>query len=456
MENSRKSKSDLVERTACALRPVVPQDRSILLGLSGGMDSVVLLHLLHALAPRFSWCLSALHVHHGISPNADGWADFCSALCARHGIPLHIERVSIAALRGEHGIEAAARKLRHAAFLKRGCDFVALAHHADDQAETLLLQLLRGAGVKGAAAMPVFKPAAAHMHATLRPLLGVPRSVLLEYARQHALQWVEDESNSDGHYARNFLRHRVFPQLEQRFPAYRDTLSRSAAHFAEAGELLDDLARQDAPDIFPFPVGGGGARGEGLQLPVQTLRSLSHARAKNLLRYFLHAHGATLPHDAQLADMLRQVLEARANAAVCATFGAWQVHRYRGKVYVSPVLGAFARDLVLPWHGESELEWPASATRLIFSQTQGQGISLAKLRQAPITLRLRNGGETLRPHPKATTRSLKNLLQEHHIPPWRRERLPLLYCGEELACVVGVAVAADFQVSDSESGIVVA
>jgi len=463
MASSRKSKSDLVERVADALRPVVPQDRTILLGLSGGMDSVVLLHLLHTLAPRCSWKLSALHVHHGISPNADAWADFCSALCTRYDIPLHIERVNIEALRGEHGIEAAARKLRHAAFLKQGCDFVALAHHADDQAETLLLQLLRGAGVKGAAAMPVlslpkrplFKPAAVHMHTTLRPLLDVPRSVLLEYARKHALQWVEDESNSDGHYARNFLRHEVFPRLEKRFPAYRDTLSRSAAHFAEASQLLDDLARQDAPDIFPSPAGGGGARGEGLQLPVQNLRSLSHARAKNLLRYFLHAHGAAMPHDAQLSDLLRQLLEARANAAICLTFGAWQVHRYQGKVYVSPVLGAFEQDLVLPWLGEAELEWPASGVRLTFSHVQGQGISLAKLQQAPVTLRLRSGGEALRPHHKATTRSLKNLLQEHRIPPWQRERLPLLYCGEELACVVGVAVAADFQVSDSEAGIVV-
>jgi tRNA(Ile)-lysidine synthase len=409
------------------------------------MDSVVLLHLLHALAPRFSWRLSALHVHHGISPNADAWADFCVGLCVRYDIPLHVERVNIEALRGEHGIEAAARKLRHAAFLKQGCDFVALAHHADDQAETLLLQLLRGAGIKGAAAMPLFKSATAHMHATLRPLLDVPRSVLLEYARQHTLQWVEDESNSDAHYARNFLRHQVFPQLEQRFPAYRDTLSRSAAHFAEAGELLDELARQDA-----------NGWESGTPLDVAFLRTLSSARGKNLLRYFLHAHGTTMPHDAQLADMLRQLLEARANAALCVTFGAWQVHRYQDKVYVSPLLGAFAPDLVLPWHGEAELEWPAFGTRLTFSQVQGQGISLAKLQQAPVTLCLRNGGETLRPHPKAATRSLKNLLQEHRIPPWRRERLPLLYCGDELVCVVGVAVAADFQVSDSEAGIVVA
>src|SRR5512146_476912 len=214
MASSRKS--NLADTVAARLAPLLPKRSHILIGLSGGMDSVVLLHLLHSLAPRFDWRLSALHVHHGISPNAGDWADFCAGLCAQYDIPLQIEHVDIAPLRNEHGIEAAARKLRHAAFARHSCDFVALAHHADDQAETLLLQLLRGAGIRGAAAMPVlskaegpvlsrvegplFKPAAAHALATVRPLLDIPRNALLEYALQHALRWVEDESNADDRY----------------------------------------------------------------------------------------------------------------------------------------------------------------------------------------------------------------------------------------------------------------
>src|SRR5574340_757373 len=197
MASSRKlSSADFAGRIAAHISPLLPAHSSILIGLSGGVDSVALLHLLHQLAPCFSWRLSALHVHHGISPRAGAWADFCSELCARHQILLHIERVDIALLRA-HGIEAAARKLRHAAFAAQTCDFVALAHHADDQAETMLLQLLRGAGIRGAAAMPMLKPAAANAAATLRPLLDIPRSALLEYAQQHALRWVEDESNAD-------------------------------------------------------------------------------------------------------------------------------------------------------------------------------------------------------------------------------------------------------------------
>jgi len=443
MANSRKSKSNLLERVADALRPLVSTDSSILLGLSGGMDSVVLLHLLHTLAPRFSWKISALHVHHGISQNANSWADFCTELCARYSVPLHIEHVDIAPLRNEHGIEAAARKLRHAAFAKQNCDFVALAHHADDQAETLLLQLLRGAGIKGVAAMPLLK-LAAHTPSTLRPLLDISRTELLAYAQQHELAWVEDESNADVYYPRNFLRQQVLPILETKFAAYRDTLSRSARHFAEAGELLDQLAQQDAP---------GWESGESLEIGF--LRSLSLSRAKNLLRYFLHVCGAPMPQAAQLDDMLQQLIEAREDSAVCVEFGGWQVRYYQNKVYVLRCLGEFDRDHELSWQGESELAWPASNNTIFFNRIEGQGISLNKLQRAPVLLRLRRGGETLRPHSDAATRSLKNLLQEQHVPPWLRERLPLLFCGEELVCVVGVAIAANYHAEPGEAGLLV-
>ncbi|MBI1886899.1 MAG: tRNA lysidine(34) synthetase TilS [Nitrosomonadales bacterium] len=508
MASSRKLNSaDLSERVAAQIAPLLPAHSSILIGLSGGVDSVVLLHLLHRLAPRFSWQLSALHVHHGISPNADTWADFCAGLCADFDVALQIERVDIAPLR-EHGIEAAARKLRHAAFSGQKCDFVALAHHADDQAETLLLQLLRGAGVKGAAAMPLLAERAGSP-SVLRPLLRCSRREILEYATTQGLRWIEDESNADDSYPRNFLRHRVLPLLEEKFPACRDTLARSAQHFAEASELLDDLARLDAPDLFPSPAGGitsdlavdvrqpsrmassfiRGVRGEGdeLHLEISRLQSLSQPRAKNLLRWFLHGIGAPMPQTVQLDDMLRQLCDARQDAAVCVAYGRgydtlpekptvrgssrtaalpapegcappcpggyWEVRRYQGRVYALRAPGGFGRNFVLSWHGEEELDWPALGARVVFEQGQGRGISLAKLRRAPVTLRLRQGGETLRPHPNAATRTLKNLLQEQHIPPWQRDRLPLLYCGDELVCAAGVAIAAEYQAVADEAGI---
>ena len=456
MANSRKPNStDLTGRVAAQIALLLPAHSSVLVGLSGGVDSVVLLHLLHKLSPRFSWRLSALHVHHGISQNADAWADFCADLCAQHYIPLHIEHVDIAPLRA-HGIEAAARKLRHAAFAKQTCDFVALAHHADDQAETLLLQLLRGAGVRGASAMPVLGMSkqpllweGAKSPNFLRPLLHCSRQEILDYAAAHQLHWMEDESNADDSYPRNFLRHRVMPLLNEKFPACRDTLARSAQHFAEASELLDDLAKLDA---HPLPL-SERVEANNETLDVSRLQSLSQPRAKNLLRYFMHSIGAPMPQTSQLDDMLQQLCNARQDAAVCVGYDEWQVRRYQGRVYVLRAPGDFDRNLVLPWQGESELAWPALNTRLRFDTAPASGISLEKLQHAPVTLRLRHGGETLRPYPNAATRTLKNLLQEHHIPPWQRDRLPLLYCGEELVCVPGVAIAAEYQAAAEEAGV---
>ncbi len=439
MASSRKS--NLAEDVAARLASLLPPRSTILIGLSGGMDSVVLLHLLHGLAPRYDWKLSALHVHHGISPNADVWADFCVEFCASLSISLHVERVDIAPLR-EHGIESAARKLRHAAFAKQNCDYVALAHHADDQAETLLLQLLRGSGVKGVAAMPLLGQRDGIV--TVRPLLDVARAVLLDYARKHALRWVEDESNADDSYPRNFLRHRVLPLLEQRFPACRETLARSARHFAEAGELLDDLACMDAAQAVQC---------EALNIPA--LQALSPARAKNLLRHFLHLRGAPMPQTAQLEMMMRQLCDARQDAMPCVEFGSWQLRRYREQAFVMPTLPVLDTSLLLSWNGEAELSWSPLMAALQFERVVGHGISLKKLECGPVMLRLRTGGEVLRPHPRAATRSLKNLMQELDVPPWQRERLPLIYAGDELVCVVGVAVAAEYQAAAGEAGITV-
>ncbi|MBI5625971.1 MAG: tRNA lysidine(34) synthetase TilS [Nitrosomonadales bacterium] len=478
MASSRKlSSADLTEQIAARIAPLLPRHSSILIGLSGGVDSVVLLHLLSQLAPRFSWRLSALHVHHGISPNADAWAEFCSRLCTSHHISLLIEHVDIAPLRA-HGIEAAARKLRHAAFAGQACDFVALAHHADDQSETLLLQLLRGAGVRGASAMPLlarhagFNGAAFAVRPELvegctaaksklastgsartesknvcagsivRPLLHCSRQEILDYAAAENLQWIEDESNADDSYPRNFLRHRLLPLLEEKFPAYRDTLTRSSQHFAEASILLDELAQQDSARAIHAET-----------LAVAALQDLSQPRAKNLLRYFLHACGAPMPQAVQLEDMLQQLCNAREDAAVCIAYGNWQVRRYQGGVYAMPALEEFDRNLVLPWRDEAELHWPALNKRLHFIRSQGIGISLAKLQRAPVTLRLRCGGESLRPHQNASIRTLKNLLQEFRIPPWQRDRLPLLYCGDELVCVFGVTIAAEYLAAADEAGV---
>ncbi len=441
MASSRKSSFDLTERVADALSPLLPAGSAILLGLSGGVDSVVLLHLLQKLSLRFSWRLSALHVHHGISPQADTWAAFCADLCALHNVPLQVEHVNIEPLRSL-GIEAAARKLRHAALAQQSVDFIALAHHLDDQAETLLLQLLRGAGVRGASAMPAIKHRA-NVPTLLRPLLDVPRSVLLEYAQQHALQWVEDESNADDTYPRNFLRHRILPLLEQRFPAYRKTLLRSAQHFAEATELLDEMAQQDAELAMADN-----------RLDIRQLRVLGVIRGKNLLRYFLAAQGAPIPDSTRLQEMLRQLCNARPDAQVCIDWQDWQMRRYRDHAYTMPVLPPPV-DFTVMWQGEAEILLPPPHGVLLFKHAIGQGVSLAKLQLGIAKIRSRHGGESIRVDAARPQRGLKNLLQEYEMLPWQRDSLPLLFCDADLVCVPGIAIANTYRAQPDEAGVVV-
>ncbi|MEQ1673645.1 MAG: tRNA lysidine(34) synthetase TilS [Candidatus Nitrotoga sp.] len=434
-------------------------NRVILLGLSGGVDSIVLLNLLHQWSFRNFWSLRALHVHHGISPHANSWAAFCADSCEKLNVPLQVERVNIAPLRAM-GVEAAARQLRYAALLGQPADYIVLAHHQDDQVETLLLQLLRGAGVRGAAAMPMVKQAmakqvtheTAHTKTLLRPLLDVPRSELVKYAQAHGLQWIEDESNADDRYPRNFLRHRVLPVLEARFPAYRATLSRSARNFAEASELLDELALQDwaLQDINQH------AQVNKATLKVSRLSELNAARGKNLLRYFFASLNAPTPDSTQLEEMLHQLCYARNDATVCVNFGEWQVRRYQGMVYVAPICSVltkeFRENFCVAWRGESVLPLPNLGGTLHFQSVSGQGISLQKLQLKPVTVRLRRGAERIRPHAQRPTRILKNLLQEHAIPPWQRDRLPLLFCGEDLVWVAGVATAENYWSQPGETG----
>lgn len=440
MANTRKSPCDLGERVQQALLPIVPDGSSLLLGLSGGLDSVVLLHLLAALAPLHGWRVKALHVHHGLSPHADDWAAWAVASGAALGIPVEVEQVALGALRAELGTEAAARQLRHAALNRHRTDFIVLAHHRDDQVETMLLQLLRGAGVRGAAAMAACQPRAG-LPTLLRPLLETTRAELHAYALQHGLRWVEDESNADSRYARNFLRHRVLPVLELQFPAYRRTLARSARHFAEAAQLLEELAEIDAAAAIVEE-----------RLAIAALSKLNPARGRNLLRHFLHGRGAPLPDTSRLQEMWQQLRTGNADHAVCIAWQGWQLRVYRGHAYVLPP-HAEVRDWECRWQGEAVLDLPQGLGRLHFTPVTGRGLARARLPAAGLTLRNRRGGERGLLDAMGRHLSLKKLLQSHAVPPWQRARLPLLFNGNELLAVADLAIAPAYAAGAGEAGI---
>ena len=240
MANSRKLKlSSILSRVENILREQIQRDDHLVIGLSGGVDSVSLLSILASLSVQLSFTLSALHINHGISPNANKWEKFCLNLCRAHGIPIKITKLKISRSPGT-SLEAIARDARYQKFKKLKADHVILAQHLDDQAETLLLQMLRGAGVKGLGAMPVIRNQISEDGnrppdtgpQILRPLLNVSRSEIEGYAQENKLYWMTDESNNDVSFDRNFLRHKIFPLLEKRFPSYRTTLLRTSRHMA--------------------------------------------------------------------------------------------------------------------------------------------------------------------------------------------------------------------------------
>lgn len=296
----------------CLQRHVSIGDK-VVVGLSGGMDSVVLMHVL---AHTWQGGVVALHVNHGISPNAHVWADFCEAYARKLKIPFTVKSVVVE--RGSpDGLEAAARRARHTAFAQID-GWVACAHHRDDQAETLLFNLLRGTGIAGAAAMRECNGR------VLRPLLSIGRADIERYAHAHHLEWIDDESNADVRHARNFLRHRILAPLRQRFPAAAKNLAGAAARFAEAQALIDALACLDLGEYADFPI------------PADQLQALDEPRARNALRYLLARRGVQIPGEARLREALRQMLSAGADRHPRLTLGNFRLLRRRGLIYLEP------------------------------------------------------------------------------------------------------------------------
>jgi tRNA(Ile)-lysidine synthase len=415
----------------------LPPGAAVCVGLSGGVDSVVLLDLLAKEAGR---PLSAIHVHHGLSPNADAWADFCRELCSARGVSLEVAAVHPDRDAGE-GLEAAARAARYAAYAKRNEPFIALAHHLDDQAETVLLQLLRGTGLKGVAAMPRLRALPGSQSQLFRPLLVYSRDDLLEYAKAAQLEWIEDESNASLAFDRNYLRHEMAPILDARFPGWRDSLARFARHAASADALLDEIAQQDgAPDV--------SAQAMFIHRP------MDEGRRANALRSFLARNYVPMPSEARLAEMARQIYDARDDAEVRIDHAGVSLVRHRKRVYIEALPAAREPGgWRVDWRGESELELGAGRGHVRFEAASGSGLRAPLTRSPGWFFRAREGGERIRLGPDRPTRTLKNLLQEHGMPLWQRQNLPLLFHGESLAWVPGIGIAADYACGPAETGL---
>ncbi|AOK18351.1 tRNA(Ile)-lysidine synthase [Burkholderia cepacia] len=421
----------------------MPPDARIAIAYSGGLDSTVLLDAAVRVAGA-SRCV-ALHVHHGLSANADAWVAHAEASAAGLGVAFESMRVDVPRDSGL-GVEATARERRYAALdemcERHGAATLWLAQHADDQAETVLLQLLRGAGIAGLAAMaPRYRPAAARVE-RVRPLLRLLRAQLERYAAQRALDWIDDESNNDTRYARNALRIDVLPALAVHFPGFRDALGRAAQHAAAAQRLLDDLAELD------FAV---AARDDGQALSREALVAFDDTRGANLLRFWMRRLGLPGASAARLANMMRQLRAAHDAHALRVDHAGQCLRLYRDVVYweagdssepADDGSGAPRPECTCTWSGQEVWHLPAWRGTFVFAPAapgDADAVPDALLRGVRLAVRARAGGERMRTSPGGPGRTLKNLFQERGVPAWQRD-VPLLFVGERLIYVPRLGV----------------
>ena len=401
-----------------------PNAAGYLVALSGGADSACLLTALAELRARPGGNLPvrAIHIDHGLQSAAADFRRTCEQLCRRLNVPLIVEAVAVDMPRGE-SIEAAARAARYAGLsrhLEAG-ECLLTAHHAQDQAETLLLQALRGAGLKGLTAMPICR--AWHTGWHLRPLLDVDQRDLRTFAAHAGIEVVSDPMNRDTRFDRIYVRERLWPLIEGRWPAAARTLSRAARHLAEAQELLDESAASTVEALR-----------DGAALSVPVLRRLSHAEQCNAVRFWLAERAARPPSTAHLTEGLRQMMAADADHVPAITWSGHALRRYRSRLYLTeahaPCVGE-PRDWAVGFGKTLKL---GDGLGTLLWSVQSGGLDAARL-PSVISVRQRRGGETLKPHRRARTQSVQHLCQSLGILPWMRDALPLLYSGNELIAV---------------------
>ncbi len=415
--------------------PRLTEARRLVVGFSGGLDSTVLLHLIselhkqkHLPAP-----VTVVHVNHGLQRAATEWQDYCAEVCAQLDLPILIRNVTVD-LSNNASPEEAARSARYAAFeniLEDG-DQLLLAHHQDDQLETVLFRLIRGSGAKGLAGIPVTRPCGHGV--ILRPLLGFRRSQLRHYALQNQLAWINDGSNLDERYDRNFLRSAVIPQLVERFPGITNNVMKSALLCQESDELANELAALDLATCV-------GTFRNRLHIP--SLQQMSEPRQRNLLRHWIAGLQAEMecaaPGHMELHRIVNEVLPAAPDGEPSVFWGRDEqrigIRRHRDQLYLLKPMPAVPEEFVWNTAAPLELPFPLGTLQLILKN------DLTATPDALRTLRVcfRKGGEQVRQENRPT-RSLKKILQESAIPSWLRESVPLLYTGDELLAVADLII----------------
>lgn len=385
----------------------------------------------------------AVHVHHGLQAEADVWVEHCAKVCRALNLPLLTLKIDARSKPGESP-EEVARSARYSiirSYMQTG-DIILTAQHRDDQAETLLLQLMRGAGLAGLAAMPEF--AALEPGYLLRPLLSFSRTELRDYALANNLHWIEDQSNENTAYDRNFLRREIIPKLEQRWPGMGKAVSRSAGHCAEAQQQLGDLSK----DLCHMTLNP-----DGQSLGVAALRQLRASDQRLVLREWMRMQGFRMPSQAVIERIMQEALPASPDKMPRVDWSEGEVRRYRDGLYLMPIQAYFDASSVIDWDGRDLLELPDGNGELSAEITASRGVAGERWRTGDITVSYRQGGERCRLPGRSGTHELKKLFQEAGVPPWLRQRIPLIHIGGELAAIANRWVCEPFAGKDGENNI---
>ncbi len=399
--------------------------RPVWIAYSGGVDSHVLLHLIATASPAIK-NINVIHVDHQLQAQSQQWAEHCRAICQQLALPFHLVAVDVEQI-AQLGLEAAARQARYSAIKKQIPDDAILltAQHQHDQAETLLLQLLRGSGPKGLSAMA--KHGNSHGLEIVRPLLDCSQADIMNYAEHHQLSWIEDPSNHDSNLNRNYVRNQLWPIIESRWPSAAKTLSRSSRLSAEADALLTELAVHDLAAVATES-----------SIHIDRLLELSVARQRNCLRHYIEQHDLPLPSESVLQQIIDSVCSASEDATPRVTWQHCEAIRYQQSLYIQKLQSLLSYQQHYEVDGtqsvilnqQQQIDWSVSDT----------GIKQPLLEKG-LTISFRQGGEVIQLAGKAHHQSLKKLMQQWHVPPWERGRIPLVFDGDELIAVVGYAIS---------------
>jgi tRNA(Ile)-lysidine synthase len=412
----------------------------VTIGLSGGVDSMVLLNVLYQLKTKLNLKLSAIHVHHGLSKNADNWGQVCFDECKKLGVDFSQKKINIDNSEGI-GIEASARKARYQILHQLSNEFLVTAHHQNDQAETLMLQLLRGSGLKGLASMPSYD----EKRHLWRPFLKLSRDLIEEYAKNNNIRFIEDESNKNIEFDRNFLRLEIFPKLIKRFPQTIKSLGRSADLVAEGLNLNKAIAKEDAKNYFSE---------DFIKLNTKIFSTLPRDRVVNLIRWWLDKNQQKMPSQKIMDQIYTQIISAKKDAQINIHISSeMSVRAYKNFLWLVKIKKEKnSYDLI--WKGEGVFELPGSG-KLLFKPCLGKGISLEKVGSSILRIQNRKGGERFKPKRNQPTRTLKYLLQEMNMPPWEREFLPIIYSEDMLVAVPNYGVHHEFVTDKDKMGLII-